>query len=139
LTFEEINKDVFNDNFVFESCLKGFYPEFYSNTQTDPFFWQSSYFATDIERDIRNIKAIADLSKFQTFINLLSTRAGQILNLSAISKECAISQPTCKSWLSILQSTYIIYLLKPLHNNRKKRLIKSPKLYFGIRDFYAIY
>lgn len=120
-SFEEINIDVFDDNLVFQTCLKGFYPEFYSNPKIDPSLWHSSYFATYIERDIRNIRAVADLSKFQTFLSLLTTRAGQILNLSAISKECGISQPTCKSWLSILESTYIIYLLKPYHNNRKKK------------------
>ncbi|NGX35123.1 MAG: hypothetical protein K1060chlam1_01493 [Candidatus Anoxychlamydiales bacterium] len=130
LSFEEIDIDIFDDNLVFQSYLKGFYPEFYVNLKLDMSFWFSSYLATYIERDIRNITIVSDLSKFQTFINILATRAGQILNLSNISKECAISQPTCKSWLSILESTYIIYLLKPFHNNRKKRLIKSPKLYF---------
>ncbi|NGX48537.1 MAG: hypothetical protein K940chlam5_00124 [Candidatus Anoxychlamydiales bacterium] len=130
LSFEEIDIDVFDDKLVFQSYLKGFYPEFYVNLKLDMSFWFSSYLATYIERDVRNITAVSDLSKFQTFINILATRAGQILNLSNISKECAISQPTCKSWLSILESTYIIYLLRPFHNNRKKRLIKSPKLYF---------
>jgi len=129
-SFEEIKINVFDDDLVFKTCLKGFYPEFYINLKLDPSFWFSSYFATYIERDIRNIKAIPDLSKFQSFISILATRAGQILNLSSISKECGISQPTCKNWLSILESTYIIYLLKPFHKNRKKRIIKSPKLYF---------
>ena len=77
-----------------------------------------------------NIKHITDLSKFQTFISLLATRAGNILNISEISKECGVTEPTCRSWLSILESTYIIYLLKPYYNNHSKRLIKSPKLYF---------
>jgi predicted AAA+ superfamily ATPase len=129
-SFEEIDTNVFDDDLVFKTCLKGFYPEFYINLKLEPSFWFSSYFATYIERDIRNIKAISDLSKFQSFISILATRNGQILNLSSISKECGITQPTCKSWLSILESTYIVYLLKPFYRNRKKRIIKSAKLYF---------
>ena len=80
--------------------------------------------------DLRNIKAISDLGRFQTFLGLLATRAGKLLNMSEIAKECAITQPTVKDWISILESTYIIYLLKPYHGNHSKRLIKSPKLYF---------
>ena len=129
-TFEETNIPIFDDTAVFKTYLKGFYPEFYVNLKLDPILWFNSYLATYIERDIRNIKAITDLSKFQTFINILATRAGQILNLSSIAKECGITQPTVKNWLSILESTYIIYLLKPFSKNKTKRLTKSPKLYF---------
>ena len=85
---------------------------------------------TYIERDVRNIKSITDLGRFQTFISLLAARAGQLLKLSEVAKECGISQPTAKDWLSILESTYIIYLLKPFHNNRTQRLVKTPKIYF---------
>ena len=79
---------------------------------------------------MRNIKNIPDLGRFQTFISLLAARAGQLLNISEVAKECGITQPTAKSWLSILESTYIIYLLKPYHKNRTKRLVKTPKVYF---------
>lgn len=110
--------------------INGFYPEFFVNSAMDPQLWFSSYLATYVERDVRNIKAITDLARFQTFIRLCAARVGQLLNLSEIAKECGISQPTAKDWLGILESTYIIYLLKPYHVNHTKRLVKSPKLYF---------
>lgn len=116
------------------SCAKqivqGFYPEFFVSPHLDWSLWYGSYLSTYIERDVRNIKAISDLGRFQTFIGLLATRAGQLLNMSEIGKECGITQPTVKDWLSILESTYIISLLKPYHKNHSKRLVKSPKLYF---------
>ena len=110
--------------------IRGFYPEFFVNPDLDPSLWYSSYLSTYIERDVRNIKNIPDLGRFQTFISLLAARAGQLLNISEVAKECGITQPTAKSWLSILESTYIIYLLKPYHKNRTKRLVKTPKVYF---------
>jgi len=134
LNWEEIKpiltSSIYNDRFLAGQLVKGFYPEFFRNPELDKQLWFGSYFATYIERDVRNVKAITDISRFQTFIGLLSTRVGQLLNLSEIAKECSITQPTAKNWLSILESTYLIYLLKPYHNNLSKRLIKSPKLYF---------
>ena len=113
-----------------ERIVEGFYPEFFAHTDLDHYLWYSSYFATYLERDVRNIKSISDLSRFQIFLSLLATRAGGLLNLSEISKECGISQPTAKDWLSILQATYVIYLLRPYYKNKSKRVVKSPKLYF---------
>lgn len=113
-----------------KQIIQGFYPEFFIHTSLDKNLWYASYLSTYIERDVRNIKAITDLGRFQTFIGLLAARAGKLLNLSEIAKECGITQPTAKNWLSILESTYIIYLLKPYHNNLSKRLVKSPKIYF---------
>ena len=110
--------------------LQGFYPEVVTHPALDKNLWFGSYLSTYIERDVRNIKSITDLGRFQTFVGLLAARAGKLLNLSEISKECGITHPTAKDWISILESTYIIYLLKPYHNNLSKRLIKSPKLYF---------
>ncbi|NGX61140.1 MAG: hypothetical protein K940chlam9_00621 [Chlamydiae bacterium] len=110
--------------------IEGFYPEFFSNPEINWNLWSSSYVTTYLERDVRNIKAISDLARFQTFINLLAVRAGSLLNLSEVAKECGISQPTAKDWLSILQATYVIYLLRPYHSNKTKRMVKSPKLYF---------
>ncbi len=117
-----------------EACasqiIQGFYPEFFVKLKLDKNLWYSSYLATYIERDVRNIKAIADLGRFQTFIGLLAARAGKLLNHAEIAKECGISQPTVKDWIAILESTYIIYLLKPYHNNLTKRLVKTSKIYF---------
>lgn len=120
----------YNANQVSKQMIQGFYPEFFTNPQIDKKLWFASYISTYVERDVRNIKAITDISRFQTFIGLLAARAGQLLNISEVAKECGISQPTAKDWISILESTYLIYLLKPYHNNLSKRLIKSPKLYF---------
>jgi predicted AAA+ superfamily ATPase len=110
--------------------VSGFYPEFFAVPQMDKNLWLSSYLSTYIERDLRNMKAITDLTRFQTFINLLAARAGQLLNMNELSKEVGVSQPTIKDWITLLEATYIIYILKPFHNNRSKRLIKTPKIYF---------
>ncbi len=136
LSWEEIGQIpsqealIYNDNHCAKQIIQGFYPEFFITPNLDKYFWYSSYLSTYIERDVRNIKSITDLGRFQIFIGLLAARAGKLLNLSEVAKECGITQPTARDWLSILESTYIISLLKPYHNNLSKRLVKSPKLYF---------
>lgn len=136
LTWEEISDipsfktAAFDPQKTGEQIVQGFYPEFFITPHIDKYLWFSSYLSTYAERDVRNITAITDLGRFQTFLGLLATRAGKLLNMSEIGKECGISQPTVRDWLSILESTYMIYLLKPYHNNLSKRLVKSPKLYF---------
>jgi hypothetical protein len=123
-------KDPKDDLTCAAQTVQGFYPEFFAQPNVDWNLWYSSYLSTYLERDVRNLKSIVDLGRFQMFLGLLAARSGQLLNLSEVSKECGISQPTAKDWLSILEATYIIYLLKPYHNNRTKRLVKSPKIYF---------
>ena len=130
LSWEEIAISPFEDKKVAKQMVQGFYPQFFAQPQTDWNLWYSSYIATYLERDLRNIKSISDLGRFQTFLSLLASRAGQLLNMAEMAKECGISQPTVKDWISILESTYIIFILKPFHNNRTKRLVKSPKVYF---------
>jgi hypothetical protein len=110
--------------------LEGFYPEFFINPEIIPNRWFGSYLNSYIERDLRNLKAIADLNRFQTYIQLLAYRSGQLLNLSEVCKECGISQTTAKDWLSVLESTYIVHILRPYFKNQTKRLVKSPKIYF---------
>lgn len=124
---EESTKD---DRFVIDQIIQGFYPEFFVTKDLEWSLWHGSYLSTYIERDIRNIKAISDLGRFQNFVKLLAARAGNLLNISEVAKEAGVSQPTAKSWISILESTYIIYLLKPYFRNHTKRQVKSPKLYF---------
>lgn len=119
-----------NDLEMGRQVVGGFYPEFFSQPNIDHNLWYSSFLNTYIERDVRNIKSITDLGRFQTFIRLLATRAGQLLNMAELAKECGISQPTVKDWLSILSSTYIIHILQPYHKNHTKRLVKSPKIFF---------
>lgn len=130
LSWEEINVSPFEDKQVAKQIVQGFYPQFFAEPHTDWNLWYSSYIATYLERDLRNIKSISDLGRFQTFLSLIASRAGQLLNMAELAKECGISQPTVKDWISILESTYIIFILKPFHNNRTKRLVKSPKIYF---------
>ncbi|MBX9733519.1 MAG: ATP-binding protein [Chitinophagaceae bacterium] len=92
--------------------------------------WYNSYIATYIQRDVRQLKNISDLSLFMKMLRLCAGRTGQLLNLAALANDCGLDAKTVASWLSILQSSYIIYLLKPHHQNLNKRVIKSPKLYF---------
>jgi predicted AAA+ superfamily ATPase len=113
-----------------EQIIQGFYPQFQVEPNLNWDLWFSSYVSTYLERDVRNIKAIPDLSRFQAFLSSLATRAGQLLNMAEIAKECSISEPIVRDWLSILESTYIIFLLRPYHSRRTTRFIKSPKVFF---------
>ncbi len=129
LSIEELKYDNCPMNRFEEYLFKGFYPRIY-NHQLNPVTWLSNYIQTYVERDVRLIKNITDLSAFQRFIKLCAGRTGQLLNLSALGNDCGISHNTAKSWLSILESSFIIYLLQPHYNNFNKRLVKQPKLYF---------
>ncbi len=107
----------------------GMYPRIYDK-QIDPLDWYPTYIRTYIERDVRQIRNITDLSTFQRFIGLCAGRIGQLLNYNSLADECDIATTTVKSWLSILEASYIIFLLQPHHKNFNKRLVKSPKLFF---------
>ncbi len=114
----------------FDLIFKGFYPRLYQDVPLDSSDWCKNYILTYLERDVRHIKQIEDLSKFQFFLRLCAGRIGQLLNFSSLASECDISLNTVKSWLSILEASFIIFLLKPYHKNFNKRLVKKPKLYF---------
>ena len=92
--------------------------------------WIPSYIRTYVERDVRDIVSVSDLSLFQTFLGLCAANHSQELNLAGISRSSGVSIPTVKRWISILESSFIIYLLRPFHTNIGKRLVKSPKMYF---------
>ncbi|MBZ4220257.1 MAG: ATP-binding protein [Chlorobium sp.] len=109
--------------------IKGFYPALHVR-EISPADWFASYIATYIERDIRQVLRVHDLSVFQRFVRLCAGRNGQLLNLNALAGETGISHKTARSWLSVLESSYIVYLLPPYFRNFGKRLIKTPKLYF---------
>mgnify|MGYP005955468437 FL=1 len=83
-----------------------------------------------MERDVRLMRNIGDLSKFIRFLKLCAGRIGQLLNVSSLANECGVPVTTATSWISILEASYIRYLLKPDYNNYAKRLVKAPKLYF---------
>ncbi len=109
--------------------FKGAYPRVYDKnifpTDFYPFYVQ-----TYVERDLRLIKNIGDLNKFMLFIRLCAGRIGQLLNISSLANECGVAVSTISVWMSILEASYICYLLKPDYNNYSKRLVKTPKLYF---------
>ncbi|MCB1118813.1 MAG: DUF4143 domain-containing protein [Chlamydiia bacterium] len=95
-----------------------------------PFDWYNNYIRTYLERDVRQIKNVADLTTFQKFLRLCAGRCGQRLNLSDLARDCGVSHQTAKGWLSILEASFIIFLLQPYHNNHTKKFVKTPKLYF---------
>ncbi len=114
-----------------EIILRGFYPEIASNQDVDRQLWCGSYITTYLERDIRNLATIGDISHFERFLVICATRTGQILNVSEMARDIGISVPTAKRWLSLLETGHQIYLLYPYYRNIGKRLVKSPKLYFN--------
>lgn len=114
---------------VDEETFKGAYPRIYDK-DIAPIDYYPYYIQTYVERDVRLMKNIGDLSKFIRFIKLCAGRIGQLLNLSSLANECGVAVSTISTWISILEASYICYLLKPDHNNYAKRLVKTPKLYF---------
>lgn len=109
--------------------FKGMYPRLYDmNISARDFY--SAYVQTYLERDVRKLKNIHDLSNFHTFLKMCAYRSGQLLNLSALANDCGITHNTAKAWLSILEASFVVFLLRPHHKNFNKRLIKMPKLYF---------
>lgn len=127
--------------------LNGGYPAIYQRelVASD---WFSNYVATYLERDVRQIIAVRDLSQFQRFVRMCAARSGQLLNLAALGADCGISAVTAREWLSVLEASYLVTRLPPYFQNFGKRLVKSPKLYFldvglmawllGIRDEASI-
>lgn len=111
------------------ACWQGGYPRIFSQDMP-PKLLYPNYVHTYIERDVRQIKNIGDISSFLRFIKLCAGRAGQLLNLSSLALDCGIAVNTAKAWISVLEAGYIVYLLKPHHQNFSKRLVKMPKLYF---------
>ena len=107
----------------------GFYPRLY-NQHVSTYEYYQNYIQTYIERDVRQLKNISDLSTFQRFLKMCAARTGQILNLSSLANVCGVTHNTIKAWISILETSYIVHLLYPHYKNFSKRLIKMPKLYF---------
>ena len=112
-----------------EILLKGFYPRIYDE-KLEPHHALSFYFETYVEQDVRSLLHVKDLSSFQKFVRLCAGRAGQLLNLSSLGNEAGISHTAARQWLSLLEASYIVFLLPPYHKNYSKRITKAPKLYF---------
>jgi hypothetical protein len=117
-----------NDDYAV-NLQRGFYPGLYDRDIPSKVFY-SNYIQTYVERDLSELIHVKDLKQFRNFISLCAARAGQLLNLNSLANECGISQPTAKSWISVLETSYIVYQLQPYYSNFNKRITKSPKLYF---------
>jgi len=114
---------------VEEMVFAGCYPRIYDK-KIRPAAFYKNYIATYIEKDVRLLKNIEKPDVFMKFLKVLAGRTGQILNTASIGEDCGISHNTCKEWISILETSYIIHKTPPFHKNYNKRLIKNPKIYF---------
>ena len=109
--------------------VKGLYPPVYDR-DLDPGTWAQNYIRSYVERDVRMLVNVRDLSTFQRFLRLCAARTGQLLNLTNLATDAGITHNTAKAWISVLEASYIVFLLQPHHRNFRKRLIRTPKLYF---------
>jgi len=112
-----------------EAIFKGGYPPLFSQ-EIDASAWLGNYVRTYIERDVREIVNVRNLVQFRNFVKLCAGRTGQTLNLSSLASDCGISHNTARSWISILETAYIVVLLPPYYKNFNKRIVKSPRLHF---------
>lgn len=129
LSIHELKRGDLLPNSPDEMIFNGGYPRIYAKDFL-PTEWYPSYIKNYVERDVRQITAIENLSTFQHFVRLCAGRIGQVLNLTSLGNDAGISHVTARSWLSLLEASYIVFLLQPYYKNFSRRLIKSPKLYF---------
>ena len=129
LSIEELKNAGLLPEKIEEAVFNGSYPRIYFDAIPAPKLYPN-YIDTYIERDIRQLKNIADLALFKKFIQLCAGHIGQSLNLTKLGNECGIDHKTARAWLSILEATYIVFLLYPYHKHFGKRIVKVPKLYF---------
>ncbi len=114
---------------LFETLFTGGYPRIHDKA-LDPRTWLASYYQTYLERDVRDLLSVGDAEAFGRFARLCAGRSGQLLNVSSLAADAGISHTSARRWLSILEASFVIHLLRPHHRNFNKRLVKSPKLYF---------
>ena len=129
LSIAELSINNLLPNEVEQLAYKGCYPRIYAH-DLEPTSWYLDYIETYVERDVRQVGNISDLSTFKRFIRLCAGQVGQLVNFVSLANDCGVDQRTVKAWLAILEASYIIFLLQPHYVNFRKRLIKSPKLYF---------
>lgn len=114
---------------LMDVLFAGGYPRIH-DAGLPPQDWLANYYRTYVERDVRELLNVGDLEAFGRFIGLCAGRNGQLLNLSSLASDCGIKAPTARRWLSVLEASFLVLLLRPHHRNFNKRLVKSPKLYF---------
>lgn len=117
------------DRDLLETLFHGFYPRIHDKG-LEPRRWLRDYYQTYVERDVRELVNVGDLESFHRFVRLCAGHNGQLLNLSSLANDCGVTHVTTKRWLSVLEASFVVRLLRPHHQNFNKRLIKSPKLYF---------
>lgn len=115
---------------LWKSFLRGGYPELAAHPGRDANLWYGSYVQTYLERDVRTLRQVGDLSQFQNFLRTLAARSGQLLNLADVARDLGVAVNTTKAWLSVLEATYQVIVLRPYFANVGKRLVKTPKVYF---------
>lgn len=113
-----------------QAIYSGSYPELIDREYTYKEEWYASYLTTYLEKDVRTLSQVGDLRDFSRFITLLAANASQLMNLTNYSRDLGVSVTTIKRWLSVLEASYIIFLLPPYYKNIGKRIVKSPKIYF---------
>ena len=115
---------------IWREFLRGGYPELATQPDRDAWLWHSSYVQTYLERDVRTLRQVGDLSRFQGFLQALVARTAQLLNLSDVARELGVAVNTVKAWLSVLEATYQVVVVRPYFADVGKRLVKTPKVYF---------
>ncbi|MBZ4212317.1 MAG: ATP-binding protein [Rhodoferax sp.] len=132
LSLAELTATGMNARTLEQTVWIGGYPALFDQRRQleQPAQWLSAYASTYIERDVRQVLEVSKLSLFQRFVLMCAARTGQLLNLSALAADCGISHTTARSWMTVLEASYVVYLLQPYHQNFGKRLVKMPKLYF---------
>ena len=129
LSVEEIKQVDRLPSLYEELIYKGFYPVLWSK-QVPAYHWYAGYVNTYIERDLRNIINVKNLTKFQDLLNLLAARTGQILNYSSLANDLSVDVKTVMNWISVLEQSYVVFRVRPYYKNFGRRIVKSPKLYF---------
>ncbi len=120
-----------NQTDLWRSFMRGGYPELVAQPTRNADLWFASYMQTYLERDVRSLSRIGDLTQFQIFLRVLAAQSGALLNLNSMARDLGTSLNTLKNWLSLLEATYQVFILRPYHANISKRLVKTPKVYFS--------
>lgn len=113
-----------------QGFLRGGYPELVARPDRDAHRWHASYIQTYLERDVRTLRQVGDLTQYQNFLRVLAARSAQLLNLTDVARDLGVAVNTIKAWLSVLEATYQVIVLRPYFANVGKRLVKTAKVYF---------
>jgi predicted AAA+ superfamily ATPase len=129
---------------LWQTMFRGGYPELWQDLARDVSLWYASYMQTYLERDVRQLRQVGDLTQFQSFLRALAARSAQLLDLTSLGRDLGIATNTVRAWLSVLEASYQVVIIRPYFANIGKRLVKTPKVYFtdvgllchlvGIRD-----